>query len=702
MISNQFRVIVALIKRSIMKIFLGSLIKIYDIETLANCFLYMDIDSKTDISDLNNIDSSQINVFVIHYSRNDLKVFVQYLKRLKGQIGFNNLSFDSQVCQFILNNAERWIIGDYHPDEITKEIFAFAQEQINKQGVGFPTFNERNLYCKQLDLFKMHHFDNKAKVQSLKGLQVNLNWRIVMEMPIDFRKYINPDELQIVIDYCKNDILSTKHFFDHKDSKKAIDLRKGLIKSYNLDATAINWSDSKIGSELILKFYCEHTKKNPKEVRTLRTNRTTIELKECIPSYVEFKSPEFNALLNKFKSTTLYEHNNFKFGAATVSENTKSSKNKKEDISVIYKGLPISYGIGGAHGSLSGVFESDDNYTIKEVDVASLYPSLGIVNNYYPLQLGSEFVDVYRDKIVAVRLAEKAKGENGNPAIVLGLKNAANSVYGKSNDKFSFLYDSRYTISTTLAGQNSLSMLVENAGEISDCKLISVNTDSLTIIINRNNLNIFRKICKDWENKTGLSLEETTYARMGIRDVNNYIALKDMNGKVCEKCNNYFIDCTKCKAIKHKGCFEKDKLLHKDPSARIVPLAIEKYVVHKVPIEETINNHKVIWDFLLRKKFKKNSRGKYHSTKNGKDFIEDAQEKAERYFVAKNDTGKIFMKYYSSGKKSIIEDGWKCLSANLIKDENAFNYNINRRYYIERAYKIIDGVESNRVQLALF
>ena len=80
-----------------MKIFLGSLIKIYDIETLANCLLYMDIDSKTDISDLNNIDSSQINVFVIHYSRNDLKVLVPYLKRLKGQIGFNNLSFDSQV-----------------------------------------------------------------------------------------------------------------------------------------------------------------------------------------------------------------------------------------------------------------------------------------------------------------------------------------------------------------------------------------------------------------------------------------------------------------------------------------------------------------------------------------------------------------------------------------------------------------------------
>jgi hypothetical protein len=668
-----------------MKIFLGSLIKIYDIETLANCFLYMDIDSKTDISDLNNIDSSQINVFVIHYSRNDLKVFIEYLKRLKGQIGFNNLSFDSQVCQFILNNAERWVIGDYHPDEITKEIFAFAQEQINKQGVGFPTFNERTLYCKQLDLFKMHHFDNKAKVQSLKGLQCNLNWFISAEMPIDFRKYINPDELQVVIDYCKNDVLSTKFFFDHKDSKKAIDLRKGLIKSYDLDATAINWSDSKIGSELILKFYCEYTKKNPKEVRTLRTNRTTIELKNCIPSYVEFKSPEFNALLDKFKSTTLYEHNNFKFGAATANENAKISKNKrKEDITVTYKGVSYSYGSGGLHGSRTGIFKSNDKYVIYDVDVSSLYPSLGIANNYYPQQLGKEFIDVYRDKIVAVRLAEKAKGKDGNAAIVLGLKNAANSVYGKSNDRFSFLYDANYTMATTSSGQLSLSMLIESISDIPDCEMISGNTDSALLIINRNNINLFKNVCKDWEKKTGLILEEAIYKTYYARDVNSYLAVQE-NGK-----------------IKVKGCFEKDKLLHKDPSARIVPIALENYIVNNISVEETINNHGVIWDFLLRKKFKANSSGKFYSMSNGKEIIEDAQKKAARYFVANNDTGKIFIKHYSSGKKSIIEDGYRCLDASIIKDENAFNYNINRRYYIERTYKIIDCVEKNRVQMSLF
>ena len=246
--------------------YLGSLIKIYDIETLLNCYIYLDIDA---ISGENTI-----NIFVIHYSRNDLNELISYLKQLKGQIGFNNLNFDSQVNQFIINHEYKW--QHLSPDEITNEIFEFVQELTNREGTGFAPFNEKNLYCKQLDLFKLHHFDNKAKIQSLKGLQCSLNYSNCLEMPYDYRKSINEKQLLEIIDYCKNDILSTKVFYDHKDSQSAIELRKGLSKSYDLPYSCVNWSDSKIGSELILKFYCEHTNKNPKEVRKLRTIREEI------------------------------------------------------------------------------------------------------------------------------------------------------------------------------------------------------------------------------------------------------------------------------------------------------------------------------------------------------------------------------------------------------------------------------------------
>lgn len=681
-----------------------SFIEIYDIEVLRNCFLYLGIDTK----------SNQIIEFVIFGARNDLREFCRHLRSLKGQIGFNNLNYDSQVCQFILNNCEMWIELEYTSDQITEEIFKFSQETINREGVGFAAFSEATLYCKQLDLYKMHHFDNRAKVQSLKGLQCNLNWISVLESPIDWSDLMTEEKLQSFIDYCRNDILSTQAFYKHEESQKAIELRKGLNKSYDFGNRIMNWSDSKIGSELILKFYCEYTNRNPKEVRKERTYRSEIAIKDCIPPFVKFQTKEFQALLDKFNNTILYAHNDFKFGSANSADNLKKPANKrKEEIVVNYKANQIWYGTGGVHSSKTGIFESNNEWLIYDIDVASLYPSLAIANRYWPAHLGEDFLEVYKEKIVAIRLKEKSKPKHEiNNAIVLGLKNAANSVYGKSNDKYSWIYDSLLTFSITISGQLEISMLAEQICENTKSEIISINTDGISLFVHKSEVEKFQNICSEWENLTKLKLEgycnkdndqEVIYRKLYIKDVNNYCAVKDSGGKTCESCKGHLIDCKKCKAIKLKGCFEKDKLLHKDTSARIVPLALEKYIVHGTKIEDTVNNHSIIWDFLLRRKFKKNSSvGEYVYWKDGKLITEPAQKKAERYYIANLLEGKDFTKVYTSGKKEVIEKGWKTNSANLIEDENAFNYPINRRYYIEKCYKIIDSVESNRVQLSLF
>lgn len=636
-----------------------SFIEIYDIEVLRNCFLYLGIDTK----------SNQIIEFVIFGARNDLREFCGHLRSLKGQIGFNNLNYDSQVCQFILNNELMWLELEYTADQITEEIFKFSQETINRENV-FLKYSEYKLYCKQLDLYKMHHFDNRGKVQSLKGLQCNLNFKMCLESPIDFNSSINEDQLKLLVSYCKNDILSTKAFFEHDDTKKEIELRKGLAKSYDLPYNSINWSNSKIGSELILKFYCEATNKNPKEVRKERTERTHINLKDCIPKNVKFKTQEFNDLLRKFESIILYPDPTNKFTL-------------KEKISVQYKGLSYEYGVGGIHSAKSGCFESTDEKVIYDIDVSSLYPSIAIANNLFPLHLGEEFIEVYKNKIVDVRLKEKAKGKNlANKAIVEGLKQAANSVYGKSNEPNSFLRDSFYTYSTTIIGQIQLSLLAETISEeIPNSESLQWNTDGGTILLYRNTVEQFKEICKNWEKLTKLTLEEVIYKKIYIRDVNSYCAIP-YEGKV-----------------KLKGVFEKDKLLHKDPSSRIIAVALENYIVNDVPIEDTINNHKSIWDFLLRTKFKKNSWGEYRSFKLGKKIVKKAQ-KVERYFVS-ND-GDTLVKVYSSGKESLLQKGWKITEANNIESENAFDYNINRRYYIEKTYDVIDEVEKDRVQLSLF
>ena len=65
------------------------------------------------------------------------------------------------------------------------------------------------------------------------------------------------------------------------------------------------------------------------------------------------------------------------------------------------------------------------------------------------------------------------------------------------------------------------------------------------------------------------------------KDVNNYISVYD--DSTLEK-----------EHVKLKGCFEIDKEYHKDPSMRIVPIALKEYFVNRVKTEiedVTVNGH---------------------------------------------------------------------------------------------------------------
>lgn len=640
---------------------LDSKIKVHDIEVFKNAFLYKDIDKET----------KHINTFWIHRSRNDLKEFIKYIPKLRGLVGYNNLTYDAQVIQFIFESYESGKWYNSNADEITNDIYKFSQQEINKKGLGFTwsAYKEKDFIVRHLDLRKVHHFENPAKMQSLKGLQCNLNYPNVQESSISFEDFLKEEDMKEVEDYCENDILSTDVLYE--ETKGKIELRRQLIKQYKLPVFAFNWSDSKIGEQLMLKFYCDITGKKPWDVRKERTNREEVNLAECIPSNVKFVSPDFQYIYEQFSKTVL----------------TPESKPK---FSVNYKGLVYDFGIGGIHASDTGVFESDEKFVIIDVDVGSMYPNIAISNGYYPKHLGPEFLKAYKEKIVDVRMAEKEKKRKKEPysyAIVEGFKLAANSVYGKSNCRFSFLYDPFYTFSTTITGQLQLAMLAETICEnISSAKIIQANTDGITVRLKRTDTEQFREICKKWEKIVGLELEEVIYRKMYIRDVNNYCAISE---------NGY---------IKLKGCFEKDKDLHKDPSGRIVPLALEEYIVNGTPIEKTIQNHTNIYDFLCRIKFKKRMRGEFHFIENGKHKIEKS-EKVTRYYIANR--GKTFLKLYTNEegvvtKKEKVEAGWQTLEANYIKDENAKNYDINYRFYIQEAQKIIDAVEKPQSQLGLF
>ena len=605
-------------------------------------------------------DSDETRVFVIDNELDDRELMFEFLdNEVAGLIGFNSINFDAQILEYMYRN----------PDCTAGDIRRYAQI-ITSDNDRMNDVPEWRLRHKHLDLYRIHHFDNKNKRTGLKWCEFSMDLENIEDMPSDGE---GENWLQMILSYNLNDVIATKELY--KRTISMIELRKQLTKMYGINL--INASDSKIGSELTLKLYCQKTGKNIKDVRSMRTYRKSIKIGDIIFPYVKFNSDIFNLVLNHFKNLEI--------------KDTKSGS----EFSVNYKDFQFDYGSGGIHGSISNsIVESDKEYVIIDADVSSLYPSIAIVNGLYPRHLGREFVDIYNQEIVVPRLIAK---KEGNKVLADGFKLAANSVYGKSNDVYSWLYDPQYTMATTINGQLLLTMLAEMLMEIDDSKLIQINTDGLTMRIPRDKGTQYFDICEKWMKITNLELEYVKYSKMIIFDVNNYLA--------------FYID----GKYKAKGRCEFENIpLHKNKSFAIIPRAFYEYHKNNTEPVEFITNHNNIYDFCAGVKSKRSDkRGgnwyQLHWIENG-DYKTKKLSKTVRYYVSNK--GATLIKHSEDGSQSHVEapvrkgtrilKDWKVTYFNKSVKHNDFSkYDIDYTYYISKVNEWITDIKDKK-QLSLF
>lgn len=627
---------------------------VMDYETITNCFVAV----------FTHFTKNQRKVFVVCDLQDDYEEFIAFLQEnIQNQeyhISYNGLGFDSQITQYLLSSNHIRLSDS--GGQKANIIYQYAQRVIHKQDtkerLDYPPYK---LSIKQLDIFKMNHWDNPAKSSSLKWIQYSMDWHNVEDMPLPHYEPITTrEQLRMVVSYCINDVESTKAIM--KLSAEQIKLRTTLSNEYKIDLMSA--SEPRISKELFAYFLTQKLNIPKRELRDMRTYRDKIVLADCILPNISFNSPEFQELLQFFQSKVVVE--------------TKGALEYK----VSYKGVDTYYGLGGIHGAAEpAVYEPKPGWTIMTSDVTSFYPNLAIRNGFAPAHLPKkEFLELYEWFFEERKKIPKKDPKNYVYKIIL------NSTYGLSNDENSFLYDPMFTMQITINGQLLLTKLYEMLCDaIPEAIPLMQNTDGLEMMIPESYKGIYMDVCKAWEQMTNLLLEHDEYQKLILADVNNYIAVYK-NG-----------------AVKSKGRFEwedqdkkKAAVLHKNKSFLIIPKAINAYFIQGISPEDFIRNHTNASDFFAGSKAK----GQWTFVSEcveGHDIISTPQQKTIRYHVS-NKGCKVMKRHKDPTRPAInllagpyllnIMNRWSGIPD--IKD-----LDIDYDFYIKAAWKEIDNIQGS-------
>lgn len=526
----------------------------YDIETYPNIFTACFIHAATGMELMYEI-SDRVN------QQQQLIEFMFNLGRSKARgVGFNNLSFDYPTLHFVAHN----------PGCTLDQIYAKAQSQIKPVGQWAETIWDRDQIFKQIDLYKIWHFDNKSKRTSLKALEVAMRSPNVKDLPFGVGMMLNDEQKDTLIAYNKHDVRETLKFYVR--SLTAIHLREQLSETFKKNF--VNMNDVKMGETILVtemqkrgvSCYDESGAKK-------QTNRNGIKLSEVILPYLRYENPEFARVLEFLKTQTIYETKG-EFKGLTLP---------------VVGGLEFAFGKGGMHASLErSIVVTDDEGVIIDADVASFYPNYAVANRIYPAHLGEAYCDAYLSIYETRKTYSKDKPENG------AFKLALNGAYGGSNNEHSPFFDSQYTMSTTINGQLLLCMLAEQLVKIPGLLLIQANTDGITFKCPHQHVEHAKSLFRWWEDVTKLELEDVEYAKMCIRDVNSYLAVKK-DGKV-KRIGAYAY------VTSDENPATREVPYHKDPSTLVVPKAAEAALVRGEDIRTFITSHRDKFDFMLRAK----------------------------------------------------------------------------------------------------
>ena len=485
-----------------------------------------------------------------------------------------------------------------------------------KSGWQFPDIN-KDISFYSMDL--MQDISGALGI-SLKEIECNIGISIE-ESNVDFTldRELTDAEIEETIFYCKHDVDATEKLMEIRSDY--IKSKLQLINTFGLSMKCMYMTNAQMDAEIM----------------------------EARPrSYGD----EFNYDMPK----------NVQLKDKSILELYKTPLDKTKSLEKNICGVPHKLAFGGLHGATENTHYDDSDGEILNVDVTSYYPSLIIKYGFCSRNVKNP--KLYKE-IYDTRVQLK---KNKDPKQV-AYKLVLNTFFGSMGYQYNKLYDPYQCNQICISGQLFLIDLLEKLEPY--ITLIQSNTDG--IMFQTHNRAKCEEIVHEWEERTGMNMEFDNIQSVYQKDVNNYFILMK-NGEIKSK-GGYVKNYT----VKYKDGKLKEKFGdYVSNSMTILDEAIIKYLLYRIPVEETINNCNDPIRFQI-------------TTKKGPTYLKVVQQVGDdfvkvnnvnRVFAGKDSKyGKLFKVKTNGRKDTIASLPDKCYVFNKDLSEMDMD-NVDKSWYI--------------------
>ena len=718
---------------------------VYDLETYPNCYTFA----------ISSSDGKHVRVFEVSDRMNqtqDILNCLRYLAQKKCRmIGFNNLGFDYPVLHAIMEQAKEAKRQGVEYFIDAHEVYQIAMTQIQTARDGFAkVIKAEDEIIKQIDLFKINHFDNKARMTSLKMLEFNMLSDNIEDLPFPVGKILTNSEIDILKHYNLHDVLETKKFYHHNIS--AIRLREDLSKKYSYDF--MNHNDTKIGKDYFILELEKHQKGICYKVDSYgrrkinQTRHKSIKLKDCLFDYYDFKRPEFIALKDWFSKQTIKETKGVftdieehllgdvaKYAEMDTKRIKFKTKPTDKEVKEFLKLHPLGWveeqelkateTLKDAEGNPVKETYIDENtgkekQRVVRIPKISYYGCFKIASTLNVVINGMRY-DYGVGGLHSSVESQIVKEDSDHLLIDCDVRSMypniaiSNNVYPLHlGQTFCTIYTDVYNQRVSYGKgtpENAVMKLALNGVygdsnnefspfyDSSYTMKITVNGQlSLSLLVERfltiDGLEVIQA------NTDGITvkLPRTSYndytkiCNQWQKDVKLELEYAEYEAMYIQNVNNYLAKYTNGE-VKHKGAYVFEGLgWHQNHSAKVIQMAAAAQMLEGIPVEQFIRNHKNKYDFLLRTKVPRSSSLVLLTQldEEGLEFEETKLQNICRYYPCKEGGRLVKVMPPLEGGTEFRRLGIDVLwNVKVCNDISKFNWDVDYDYYVSEAKKLV-------------